>query len=121
MPALLTLILLLVPAPKNLPPKVDPLIGAWALDWGSIEQTTFLFADNTCDSCRFGCGLWSVDSDGAIWFSEQNNQAQYVMSIDWQTGEGVGWRWDRETGLCGGQVQVKIRRGERLMMPREIQ
>lgn len=52
----LLLILILVPAPKVEPPRPNPLIGAWALTWGSIEQTTFLYADGSCWSPEYGGG-----------------------------------------------------------------
>lgn len=49
-----------VPAPKS--DRMEPanaLVGAWALNWGAIEQTTFLYADGTCFSPEYGggCGL----------------------------------------------------------------
>lgn len=115
MPTLLTLLLLLVPAPKQPP---NPLVGAFAIDWGSIEQTTFLRADGTCWSPEYGAGEWS-ESDGAIWFGERDNVNQYVMQIDWQTGHGTGWAWN--AGELRGMVHVAIRHGERLPMPRMVE
>ena len=72
MVALLTVLLILVPAPKALPAPINPLVGAWALDWTEhCLQTTILNADGTCVSPEFGTGVWSTDNEGHLWFSEQ--------------------------------------------------
>lgn len=114
------LLLILVPAPKSEPIKKCPYVGAWCFSWGaSGEQTTHFYADGTCWSPEYESGVWSVDDDGALWFSERNNESQYVMVIDWQAGGGSGWRW--ETGELRGNVAVVIRRGEKLPPPREVQ
>lgn len=115
----LILLLILVPAPKAEPIKKCPYVGAWTFYWGAGEQTTHLYADGTCWSPEYESGVWSVDDDGALWFSERNNEIQYVMVIDWQDGGGSGWRWD--AGELRGNVAVVIRRGEKLPPPREVQ
>lgn len=120
MHTLLLLLLVLVPAPKAEPPKPNPIVGAWAIQWGFTEQTTFFYHDGTCDSPEYGGGLWSVDDEGYIWFGERDNAAQYVMHFDAAAGEGSGWRVD-STGQITGRVDVRIRRGERLPMPREVE
>lgn len=73
MHALLTALLILVPAPKAEPAPINPIVGAWTFYWGGGEQTTHFYADGTCWSPEYGAGLWSVDSDGALWFSERDN------------------------------------------------
>lgn len=113
---LILLLLVLVPAPKVQTPAPSPLVGAWALDWGSIEQTTFLYADGTCWSPQYGGGLWSEDADGYIWFSERENANPYVMWFDRLEGTGTGWRVG-DNGPCGA-VEIRMRRGERLPWPR---
>ena len=112
--------LILVPAPKSEPAPPSPWIGAWALDWGSIEQTTHLRADGTCWSPEYGGGNWSVDDDGYIWFSERDGAAQYVMWVDLLEGTGQGWSMSSDGQLNVGP-QVKIRRGERLPAPRVVE
>lgn len=112
------LLLILVPAPKVEPIKESPYVGAFTFYWGAGEQTTHLYRDGTCESPEYWCGLWSVDDDGAIWFSERNNTMQYVMAIDLKEGHGTGWHWSE--GKTGNPVTVLIRRGEKLPPPREI-
>jgi len=114
---LLSILFLLVPAPKDKPAPVDPLVGAWTFWWNAGEQTTHFYADGTCWSPEYGSGTWQRDDDQAIWFSERDGTAQYVMVIDWATGHGSGWYWSR--GELGSKVDVAIRRGERLPAPRE--
>lgn len=91
--ALLTLFLILVPAPKAESAPQNPIVGAWTFYWGAGEQTTFFHADGTCDSPEYGLGVWSIDADGAIWFSERGDVNQYVMAVDVAEGHGTGWRW----------------------------
>lgn len=120
MHTLLLMILILIPAPKTTPPAPHPLVGGYALQWGAGEQSHVLHADGTCDSQEYGPGLWTQDDSGYIWFGERNNACQYVMHVDLATGQGTGWRVD-DDGVPRGEVPVRIRRGERLPYPREVE
>ena len=116
MQTLLLLLLLLIPAPKPATPPVHPLVGAQAIDWGWTRQTTFFRADGTCWSQKFGAGTWVGIGDGSIWFSERDGAEHYVMKL---VG-GVGQGWRAIDGIAGDAVEVRMRRGERLPMPREV-
>lgn len=120
MTALIAALLILVPSPKAAPKPVEahPAIGARAIDWGQTLQTTFFYEDGTCWSPEFSSGTW-VSVDDSIWFTEQGGRMQYVMRIDPFTGLGTGWHVDSE-GVPGNAVEVKMRKGERLPMPREV-
>lgn len=115
-------LLIAVPSPKQAPPPVDPLVGSWAIDWhpDTCLQTTFLYADGSCFSPEYGAGLWSQDDNGFVWFSERGNQSHYVMSFDLETGIGSGWCVGSDGEITGGR-EIRIRRGERLPMPRKIE
>ena len=118
---ILLLLLICVPAPKHpATPKVSPLVGAWAIDWGQCKQTTFFRPDGTCYSPEFGNGTWSEDAEGTIWFSERDGRNQYLMRIDLLDGEGSGWHRCAD-GQIGNAVEVRIRRGERLPEPRVVE
>ena len=45
---------------------------------------------------------------------------QYVMAFDLETGVGTGWCVGSNGEISGGH-EIRIRRGERLPMPREIE
>ena len=80
-----------MPLPKQ---AVNPIVGEWSIQWGGCSQTTWFAADGTCDSCRFGDGVWSVTEDGddvTIWFSERSDQSQYAAAFDRRTGHGSGY------------------------------
>lgn len=113
----LILWLVLIPAPKAPPPPVNPLIGAWSISWGTIEQTTFFRADGTCYSPEFGNGLWSQDADGYVWFSERDNTAHYVMRFDLDTGTGTGWSIAADGQIKRGR-EIRLQRCECLPLPR---
>lgn len=109
----LALLLILVPAPKSQPVPTNPIIGPQAIDWGHVEQTTTFLEDGTCSSPEFGRGNWCILEDGSIWFSERDGTAHYLM--DRVNGKG----WCVTDGMHGFPVDVRIRKGERLQMPRE--
>lgn len=121
MHAIVLLCLILVPAPPRakVEPPPSPWIGAQSINWGECRQTTFFYDDGTCWSPQFGAGTW-VLVDDSVWFTEQGGRMQYVMQIDPFSREGTGWHVNDE-GQTGNVVEVKIRRGERLPMPREVQ
>ena len=123
----LLLLLVLVPAPKIEPPKLNPLIGAWSIDWTFVcghtfRQTTFFNVDGTCDSPEYESGTWVEDADGYIWFSERNGKNKYVMRPDWESGTSSLWSIG-EDGMPRLSATLRLWRGEYLhnVPPREIE
>lgn len=84
------LLLTPIPRPEAQTPAPHPIVGAWAIDWGTIEQTTIFHANGTCLSPEYGAGVWSQDDAGTIWFSERDGEARYLMRIDLLDGLGGG-------------------------------
>lgn len=117
--ALLNLLLVLAPVPRDRQPVQHPLIGHNIMVWGSIYQHCRWDADGTYDCPQFRGTTWATDEDGIIWFYENDGQSLYGMRIDWRISEGTGWRWDQEQGPCS-EVRVKIVPRELLKMPREV-
>lgn len=126
MQVFLLLALILVPAPriKQAKPVPNPIVGAWAIDWGACQQTTFFRADGTCWSPEFDGGLWESelkdDGTAIVFFGERDNRCRYVMQFSLLdlTGEGCSVPF-----VVGSDrtVEVKIRRGERLPAPRVVE
>jgi len=107
-----------VPLPRQ---QANPIVGEWSIQWGECEQTTWFAADGSCDSCRFGPGVWSVTEDGddvTIWFSERNDESHYAAAFDRRTGIGAGYTVDGERGRWSCNVQMK-RVGEAQRKPKE--
>jgi len=120
MHSLLLMLLILVPAPRVEQPKQPaPFCGAFTFWWEGGEQCTHFDRDGTCWCDQYGSGTWS-EHEGAIWFTEQDGEEQYMMVIDPATGKGHGHFVDCD-GCYGPPVLVLIRRGELLMMPRGIE
>ena len=115
--AFIALLLILVPAPKIEPPREQSFAGAWFIEWGACRQETCFADDGSCYSPQFGAGTWANLEDGGIWFSERDGTAHYVMSFN---RDGNGWGWCVTDGRHGEPVDVRIRRGELLPMPREV-
>ena len=100
-------LLLLVPLPKQPP---CPIVGEWEIEWGACRQTTWFATDGTCDSCRFGTGVWSVTIDGddvTVWFSEQGDRSHYAAAFDRRTGIGAGYSVSGERGVWVCEVKVR--------------
>lgn len=119
MQALLGLLFVLAPAPKDRVPAKHPLVGYNTMVWGSIYQHCRWDEDGTYECIQYNGTTWSQDEDGIIWFYENGGSTLYGMRIDWRIGEGRGWRWDQETGPSA-EVRVKIVPRETLGMPREV-
>lgn len=117
---LLILILVPAPAPKIEQARAHPIVGVWAINWGScLTQTTTFYADGTCHSPEYGGGTWAEDADGRIWFSEQDGTEQYMIeSATFLDRTGSVWHYFN--GQRCLSAELRMRPGEWLPMPREI-
>lgn len=85
---MMTLLLILVPAPRDEP---LPFIGYWDAKWSGGPQT-MEFLPNGIYKCPTFCnGSWVYDR-GVVYFTE--GEASYWMIVDWSVGEGMVGRSD---------------------------